>query len=88
MLTLAGDRLGWDETITTEDVTGAVDDLTAGLRPWLRGYLNNGSHGNGWYLAYLVTTTETGAYDTYHSLAAEDVIWYFDEECTPLSAMR
>ncbi|MPZ84919.1 MAG: hypothetical protein GEV28_32860 [Actinophytocola sp.] len=85
---LAGDRFGSDETITTEDVPGAEADLTAGLRPWLLAYLNNGCHGNGWYIAFLVATTETGAYDTYDSLAAEDVIWYFDEECAPLSAIR
>jgi hypothetical protein len=77
-----------DETHKAEDVTGTMDDLTAGLRPWLLAFLRDGSHPDGWYLSCLVATDEAGAYDTYHSLASEHVIWYWDEEYVPVSSME
>lgn len=85
VLLRAGRGMGTDETVRVEDVTGTVDDLAAGLRPWLLAYLRNGFHDNGWYIACLVATNKAGVYDTYRSLAMEDVLWYWDEECAPVS---
>jgi hypothetical protein len=72
-----------DRTVASEDVSGTVEDLTAGLRPWLLAYLTSRSRDNGWYIAYLVT--EDAFYDPYHAVADDDVIWYWDEEWVPLS---
>jgi len=87
VLMLMGRNVYPAETIATEDVAGAVADLTTGLRPWLLAYLSNGSRDNGWYTARLVTTDEDGCYDTYLALADEDALWYWDEECLPLSRL-
>jgi hypothetical protein len=87
VLIMIGRNPFMNTTVTTEDVTGAVADLAAGLRPWLLTHLRTGFRDNGWYAGCLVTPDEDGSYDTYHSLAMEDVIWYWDEECAPLSQL-
>jgi len=84
---LIGRNAFQDETVTTLDVTGDQAMLTAGLRPWLLGYLSTGSRQDGWYTGCLVAADENGYYDTYFSLAVEDVIWYWDGECVPLSQL-
>ena len=80
VLTIAGTGPFLDQTVATEDVTGAVADLVAGLRPWLLAHLAKKPRANGWYTGCLVETDEHGHYDTYLSLATEDVVWYWDEE--------
>jgi hypothetical protein len=87
VVTLAGSNIFLDKIIETEDVAGASAELTAGLRPWLLAYLRSGPRDNGWYTGCLVATDEDGAYDTYLALAIEDVIWYWDEECAPVSQL-
>jgi hypothetical protein len=87
VLMLMGRNVYLHETIATEDVTGAMEDLATGLRSWLLAYMRNGSRDNGWYTGCLVATDEDGSYDTYLSLAVEDAIWYWDEECAPLSRL-
>jgi hypothetical protein len=82
-----GNGIGSDVTVTTEDVTGTVDDLKAGLRPWLLALLRDGSHDHGWYVGCLVGVDDDGAYDTYWSLAMEDVLWFWESECVPLSQL-
>lgn len=84
---LIGRNVFQDETVTTLDVIGDQAMLTAGLRPWLLGFLSTGSREGGWYAASLVATNDDGHYDTYFAVAAEDVIWYWDEECVPLSQL-
>jgi hypothetical protein len=87
VLLMMGTDAYLDETLATEDVTGTIEDLTAGLRPWLLAYLEKGEHANGWYTGRLVATDEDGSYDTYLSFAVEDVLWFWDEECAPLSSI-
>lgn len=87
VLMMMGKDLYLDTTVTTEDVTGTSEELTAGLKPWVLAHLKTGPHPNGWYTGRLVETDEDGDYDTYHSLAVEDVIWYWDEECVPVSSI-
>jgi hypothetical protein len=84
---LIGRNAFQDETVATLDVAGDLAVLTAGLRPWLLGYLSIGSREDGWYAGCLVTTDDDGHYDTYLAVAVEDVIWYWDEECVPLSQL-
>ena len=90
VLLLAGPVFGTDETVTTLDVTGtgSVGELTVGLRPWLLTTLQSKEHVNGWYIGCLVTVDEEGTYDTYLSLAMESALWYWDEECVPVSQAR
>ncbi|MCT2587094.1 hypothetical protein [Actinophytocola gossypii] len=87
VLLMVGRNPFLNTTVTTEDVKGTETELTTALRPWLLAYLRNGFHDNGWYSACLVAPDEHGSYDTYHSLAMEDIIWYWDEECAPLSQL-
>ncbi|OLF10931.1 hypothetical protein BLA60_12930 [Actinophytocola xinjiangensis] len=88
VLLLAGAVNGTDETVTTLDVTGTVGELTVGLRPWLLATLRSKEHTNGWYIACLVTVNHDRTYDTYLSLAMESTLWFWDEECVPISQAR
>lgn len=81
-----GNGIGSDVTVTAADVTGTMDDLKAGLRPWLLAYLSEESRDHGWYVGALVAVDEDGTYDTYWSLAMEDVLWFWDQECAPVSS--
>lgn len=85
VLMLMGSDLYLVRTVATEDVSGTLDEAVAGLRHWLLTQLSNSSHDNGWYTGRLVRTDDDGSYDTYFSLAVEDAIWYWDQECVPVS---
>lgn len=86
VLLRVGNGVGTDVTVKTEEVTGTVDDLTTGLRPWLLAYLRNGFHDHGWYVGCLVAADKAGFYDTYCSLTMQDVLWFWDVECAPVSS--
>ena len=85
VLRLSGRSPLSDRTVASEDVSGTPADLTAGLRPWLLAYLKSKPRDYGCYSAYLVT--EDAFYDPYHALADHDIVWYWDEECVPLSRL-
>jgi hypothetical protein len=86
VVTQMGNGFGQDKSIAVTGVNGPLDNLTAELRPWLLDFLRDGDRDNGWYCCSLVAVDEDGGYDTYCALAAVDILWYWDQECVPVSS--
>ena len=76
------------KTVASQNVSGAMTELAKDLRTWAVAQLEATLHDNNLYIACLVDVDDDGNYDTYHSLAYADVLWWWDQDCTPTTITK
>ncbi len=64
-------------------MAGQPDELAPRLRPWALAALLRERAEDGRYFAYVVELEHDDMFDTYRATAAEDVIWFYEQEHVP-----